>query len=258
MAIPGAPDPAALQCFEREFRERELDFGGDRRVRFERRVETEAVVRRVRGAAGLRVLDAGSGIGRVSHALLRRRAQVTALDFAHARLQQLRRQAPARGRLALAQADLTRLPLAPRSFDTIVCTQVIEHLPTTAARSKLLSDFCRLLRPGGRLLLTAYNYSQPWQRRGDAVEGRHPTGIFYHCYRAPELRAELEAVGFELLELCGLLHLWPHSYRLLPRLGGLGRALDHAGELMPAQGARWGHLLLAHAGVQPARLQLHR
>ena len=238
------PSPTELQRFEREFRERELDFAPNARVRHERQVELEAVVRRARARAGLRMLDAGCGIGRISEALARRGAHVTALDFAHARLCTLRARA---GVTALVQADVHRLPLAPASFDVVVCTQVIEHIPEAAARQALLAAFRALLRPGGQLLLTAYNFSLPWQRRGEQREGRHETGIFYHCYTASELACDLRSAGFDVAELCGVIHLWPHCYRLLPRMGALGRALDHAGERFARQGRRWGHLLLAVA-----------
>jgi len=239
--------PTDLQRFERDFRERELDFAGDARVRHERRVEFDAVVRRARARPGLRVLDAGCGIGRISEALARRGAQVTALDFAHARLRALEARIP--GGVDLVQGDVTRLPLAQRSFDLIVSTQVIEHVPEEGARRALLAAFHRLLRPDGRVLLTAYNYSLPWQRRGGAREGLHNTGIFYHCYTASELKRELQAAGFTVRELCGLIHLWPHTYRTLPRLGTLGRGLDHCGEHFARQGERWGHLLLAQATI---------
>lgn len=237
-----------LQQRERQRRERILDFAADRRLRYEWRIEDEAVLRRLRPRPGERILDAGCGIGRLTRQLLRAGADVVALDFAHARLRHLRAQAP-RGRLALAQADLTRLPLSPMAaFDAIVCTQVLEHLPTPEARQALLAAFRSRLRPGGRLLLTVYNYSAPWRQRGEPKQGIHPSGIFYHAYDARELAAELS--GFTLRELCGVINLLPHTYRLFPLLGASGRACDHYASHHAALSHKWGHLLLAHA-VRP-------
>ncbi|MGH9483189.1 MAG: class I SAM-dependent methyltransferase [Terriglobales bacterium] len=233
------------QRFEREFRERELDFRGDRRVGYERQVELEAVVGRLRLGRGDSVLDAGCGVGRITRALLPSGAGVVGCDFALARLQRLRSSEPAGVRLGLVQADLQRLPLAPASFSAIVCTQVLEHIPEAAARRRLIADFHRLLRPGGDLVLTVYNLSETWRRRGAAAEGVHETGIFYHCYTAQELRGEL--AEFEVVEFCGIVNLLPHTYWLFPRLGPLGRALDHWAERRAGLSQRWGHLLLVHA-----------
>jgi 2-polyprenyl-3-methyl-5-hydroxy-6-metoxy-1,4-benzoquinol methylase len=233
---------------ERQRREHVVTFAADRRLRYEWRVEDEAVLRRLRPRPGERILDAGCGIGRLTSRILRAGARVVALDFAHARLRHLRLHAPpaSPGALVLAQADLTRLPLAPAAaFDAIVCTQVLEHLPTPQARQSLLAAFRALLRPGGRLLLTVYNYSEPWRRRGEPKQGIHPSGIFYHAYNAQELAAELS--GFALCELCGVINLLPHTYRLFPLLGPLGRAFDHRASRHPALSHKWGHLLLAHA-----------
>ncbi|HET9783685.1 MAG TPA: hypothetical protein VFP94_01875, partial [Terriglobales bacterium] len=118
-------------------------------------------------------------------------------------------------------------------------------LPTSAARQALLTAFHRLLRPRGRLLLTVYNYSEPWRLRGEPKQGIHPSGIFYHAYNAPELAAELS--DFTLQELCGIINLLPHTWRLFPLLGPLGRACDHHASRHPTLSHKWGHLLLAHA-----------
>lgn len=233
------------QRFEQARRERLVEWNGDRRHRYEQRVEREAVVRRMRLGAGDRLLDAGCGAGHITCALLASGAAVVALDFSRARLEAVRARAPAGRRLELVAADVTRPPLPPQSLTAIVCTQVLEHIPGAGARRSLLANFRRLLRPGGTLLLTVYNYSEAWRRRAAAREGMHNTGIFYHCYRSGELAAEME--GFEILELCGLVHLFPHTYRALPWLGWPGRALDHWAERRPRLSRRWGQLLLAHA-----------
>lgn len=53
-------------------------------------------------------------------------------------------------------ADALRLPLASASFDTVLCTQVLEHVAEPAT---LLREARRVLRPGGTLLLTAPQYN---------------------------------------------------------------------------------------------------
>ena len=49
-------------------------------------------------------------------------------------------------------SDITAIPRGDASFDAILCTEVFEHLPDPI---RAIHEFARLLRPGGRLLLTA-------------------------------------------------------------------------------------------------------
>jgi SAM-dependent methyltransferase len=48
--------------------------------------------------------------------------------------------------------DITEIPQPDGSFDVILCSEVLEHVPSP---TKALDEFARLLRPGGRLILTA-------------------------------------------------------------------------------------------------------
>ena len=49
-------------------------------------------------------------------------------------------------------SDITDIPVSSGYFDAVICTEVLEHLPEPIAA---LREFSRLLRPGGRLCLTA-------------------------------------------------------------------------------------------------------
>lgn len=48
-------------------------------------------------------------------------------------------------------ADLHDLPLDDESFDFVLCTEVLEHV---SEPERVVAEFSRVLRPGGRLLLT--------------------------------------------------------------------------------------------------------
>lgn len=52
-------------------------------------------------------------------------------------------------------ADISRLPFADSSFDTVISCETIEHV---GSPRHALGQLARVLRPGGRLYLTAPNY----------------------------------------------------------------------------------------------------
>src|SRR6185436_8572375 len=99
---------------------------------------------------GRRVLDAGWGSGPLSAALRAKGAIVTGFDGSPAMLEL------ARQRLgddaALHVADLSRpLPFADGAFDDIVASLVLHYLRDWATP---LAELRRLLKPGGRLILS--------------------------------------------------------------------------------------------------------
>jgi SAM-dependent methyltransferase len=97
----------------------------------------------------MRVLDAGCGTGEVLR-LLRENVgpdgEVVGMDLAAAHAAAARREAT--GTLVL-QADLSRAPFQPRSFDLIWSVNTINHLREPAIGLRTLAS---LLRPGGRLV----------------------------------------------------------------------------------------------------------
>jgi SAM-dependent methyltransferase len=56
------------------------------------------------------------------------------------------------GHGSIRYEDVTRLSMDPASFDAVVSFDVLEHVPDYRAA---LAEFARVLKPGGRLVLTA-------------------------------------------------------------------------------------------------------
>ena len=102
--------------------------------------------------AGLgRLLDIGTGTGRLLELLAPRIASGLGVDASRAMLA-LARARLARaglGHCAVRLADMYRLPLPDASFDVVVLQMVLHHAETPA---EALAEAARVLRPGGRLL----------------------------------------------------------------------------------------------------------
>jgi SAM-dependent methyltransferase len=97
------------------------------------------------------VLDVGCGSSRIIGDLP---AGSVAVDV----LQRKLRYARKFGR-PLARASGFALPFADASFPCVLCSQVIEHVPK---ESPILDELCRVLKPGGRLVLGTPDYAN-WQ-----------------------------------------------------------------------------------------------
>ena len=91
-----------------------------------------------------RVLDLGAGYGTYRPALTRHGSSYVGLDIQ-----------PKPGTIDLL-ADGRRLPFAPNQFDTVFCSQVLEHTPEPW---QLIQEADRVLAPGGVFIVSAPHLS---------------------------------------------------------------------------------------------------
>lgn len=133
----------------------------------------EAAVRSLGAEGGDAVLDAGCGTGLTTRRLLDRGCYVTALDLSVKSLAYLRGRHTG-GALRVVQGDLTSLPFAAGAFDRVLCANTLQHVPGDGARQLCVRELARVLRPGGRLVVTAQQHSIPRRWAGWVKEG--PTG----------------------------------------------------------------------------------
>lgn len=99
--------------------------------------------------AGAPILEVGCGDGAFTTELARYSPFVTALDLSASQIEENRRRFPG---ISFAQHDVAEpLPFPDAAFDVAWCSEVLEHLfdPAFALR-----EMHRVLRPGGRLLVT--------------------------------------------------------------------------------------------------------
>ena len=142
---------------------------------------------------GDRVLDLGCGEGHLTAAAAGAGAEAVGVDVAQAALDRARGAHPEL-ELHLAPED-GPLPLEDASIDLVWASEVLEHVADTA---RFLSEARRVLRSGGRLLVTT-------RARG---RGRlllsgppDPLGDELHLYTRRSLAATLEGFGFDELRV---------------------------------------------------------
>ena len=102
-----------------------------------------------------RMLDIGTGTGRMAELLAPEAEHVVALDKSPAmlRLARARLQHIGSGRIAMVQGDFADLPLPARSVDTVLFHQVLHFAHDPA---EVLREAARVTRPGGRIAIVDF------------------------------------------------------------------------------------------------------
>ncbi|WP_042379700.1 class I SAM-dependent methyltransferase [Streptacidiphilus melanogenes] len=152
-------------------------------------------------APGDRVLDLGCGGGRHAFEVYRRGGRVVALDQNADEIREVRKwfaamelegEAPAGASAIAVEGDALNLPFPDDSFDKIIISEVMEHIPDDKG---VLAEMVRVLRPGGSIAITVPRWlpEQICWALSDAyheVEGGH-----IRIYRGDELLEKMSEAG---------------------------------------------------------------
>jgi dolichol-phosphate mannosyltransferase len=136
------------------------------------------------------VLDVGCGSGRVVQEL----PQAVGLDPLAAKLRYV-----ARRGATVAQGSVFDLPFAAETFETVVCNQVIEHLPEGP---QPFTEIARVLKPGGAAVVGTPDFGcRRWRVVERLYKRLHPNSTadeHLSRYTRETLEARLRAAGLEV------------------------------------------------------------
>ena len=118
-----------------------------------------------------RLLDIGTGTGRMAELFAERADHIVALDksLAMLRVARAKLQHISADRVEVVQGDFTSLPFAPDSFDTVLFHQVL-HFATSPAAA--LYEAARVTTPGGRIAIVDFDAHQHEELREKHAHAR--------------------------------------------------------------------------------------
>jgi SAM-dependent methyltransferase len=151
------------------------------------------------------VLDAGSGNGYFSWLAYKSGASVVGMNFEEPQVEKTREfllgyHKADPERLRFEQCNLYDLPRETRTFDEIVCYEVLEHLHHDELVAR---EFFRLLRPGGVLHLCCPHRLHP-RHQAEMLDLNETGGHVRAGYTEIEYRQLLEPIGFSIDQVVGL------------------------------------------------------
>ncbi|MFP4477666.1 MAG: class I SAM-dependent methyltransferase [Desulfatibacillaceae bacterium] len=152
---------------------------------------------------GQKLLDVGCGEGRhTCHAYTREGVFTVGLDLDYPSAQKTRDMLRAMeeegmgggGKWQVVCGDSTRLPFADQSFDAVICSEVLEHIPDNAGAA---GELARVLKDTGMLAVSVPRYFPERICWALSDEYHSNEGGHIRIYRKKELRRLFESAGLK-------------------------------------------------------------
>jgi SAM-dependent methyltransferase len=153
---------------------------------------------------GDRLLDLGCGFGRHAYQAARLGAEVVAFDAGADEVRKTQDTFGAMGvtgeidldqaRLGSVQGDALALPFADGSFDRVIASEVLEHIPDDEAA---MAELTRVLRPGGTMAVTVPRCGPEFVNWALSDEYHNVPGGHVRIYRQRQLVGRLEGTGLQ-------------------------------------------------------------
>jgi alkylated DNA repair protein alkB family protein 8 len=111
--------------------------------------------------------------------------------------------------LSVINSNITKIPLNNNSADAIICIAVFHHLSSTENRIKSLLEMKRLVKPGGKILISTWSINQPQKTRrtfnnyGNNIVLWNSYGKlyerYYYIFKLDEIKELIKRVGLIIL-----------------------------------------------------------
>ena len=129
------------------------------------------------------ILDIGCGTGRN---LTYKNVNIVGIDISIEQLKNLNGES--------VNADMTSLPFRDNSFDNILSIASFHHLSTIERRETALFEMYRILKKGGKVLLSVWSIKQPektrrkFEKYGDTIVNWRKIPRYYYIFEINELK----------------------------------------------------------------------
>jgi ubiquinone/menaquinone biosynthesis C-methylase UbiE len=189
-----ARDSRIREFFDKVAPVRERQFRENPVLAYEQSARQQAIRALLTGRSYRSVLDAGCGNGHDFTLLAAHSGNVVGVDFSEGMLRQAQARISHDFRATIVRADLTALPFRDGAFECVLCSEVLEHIPSW---EKAVSEIFRILKIGGEVIITTPNrlsvYGLSFSLGRLLVASRHP---YDHWRTLREVREALHGVGF--------------------------------------------------------------
>jgi ubiquinone/menaquinone biosynthesis C-methylase UbiE len=144
---------------------------------------------------GQRLVDVGCGSGRLAVAAARGNStsapsEVLGIDATPAMISLARKRAEREGSRAIFRVGVAEaLPLPDQGTDAVTSSFLLHHLPPDV-KPQALREMWRVLKPGGRLVVT--DYATPRNLLGVITSA--PMRLNFYEYVRPQLKGEIEQI----------------------------------------------------------------
>jgi len=152
---------------------------------------------------GMDILEVAVGTGRLFERLLRLNpsGKNEGLDISPAMLGHAQRRLARSGgadHYRLQEGSAYQLPYEPGHFDLLFNTFMLDMFPVED-QPRVLGEFLRVLKPGGRLALAYFDHGSNWSNRIWPWLAKHFPALLTGC-RPVDLRPALEGLGVTILK----------------------------------------------------------
>ena len=111
--------------------------------------------------------------------------------------------------LSVINSNITKIPLNNNSADAIICIAVFHHLSSMENRIQSLLEMKRLVKPGGKILISTWSINQPQKTRrtfnnyGNNIVLWNSYGKvyerYYYIFKLDEIKELIKRVGLIII-----------------------------------------------------------